>query len=86
MERKTNWFIEPLNAFTNEVIAKELAKTADVTENVQLKISDGSFHSVFQVPAYSTIAKFKAGSAKFNLKFKVYCSSSKNAQVRLWKF
>jgi len=86
MKKMTNWFIEPLNAFTNEVIAKELAKTSDVVESVQLQINDGSVHSVFQVPAYSFIAKFKAGVKQFNLKFRVYCQSGKNAQTRLWKF
>ncbi|MCF7860248.1 hypothetical protein K9M09_01355 [Patescibacteria group bacterium] len=86
MEKTTNWFVEPLDSFTNEVIAKELARTSDIVESVQLKINEGSLHSVFQVPAYSFIAKLKAGTTKFNLKFRVYCRIGKNAQVRLWRF
>ena len=86
MKKITSWFIEPLEAFSNEVMAKELAKTIDVGESEQLTVNDGSRHSVFQVPAYRFIAKFKAGVNQFNLKFRVYCRSGKNAQTRLWKF
>ncbi|MDD2680488.1 MAG: hypothetical protein PHE20_00085 [Patescibacteria group bacterium] len=82
----TNWFVEPLNPFTNEVIAKELAKTADIVESVKLKINDGSVHAMYQVPSYHIISQLDAGKKQFSLKYKVYSRTGINAQIRIWNF
>lgn len=82
----TNWFVEPLDAFTNEVISKELAKTSDVVESVELKVSDGTVHSMFQVPSYRIVSQLNAGKKTFSLKYHVYSRVGKNAQIRIWNF
>lgn len=71
-KRKTYWFVEPLNGATNEAIAKELAKTSDVSETINLKVGDGSKHDAFQLPDYHLITLLYSSKTKFGFKFRVY--------------
>jgi len=71
-KRKTYWFVEPLNGLTNEAIARELAKTADVSEALCLDVGDGSSHQAFQLPNYRLVGMLYADKNKFNFKFRIY--------------
>jgi len=84
-KRKTYWFVEPLNSLTNEAIARELAKTSDISETIGLDVGDDSRHDVFQLPSYHLISLLYAGKVKFGFKFKIYRRQGRG-QAREWLF
>jgi hypothetical protein len=89
MEKKkkiTYWFVEPLDAATNEAIAKFLAETSDVSASIDLKLKNGKSVSAFQLPNYKLVSKLYASKNKFGFKFKVYCRQGKYGQIVEWKF
>ena len=83
---KTFWFIEPLSAETNQSIAAELAKTADVCEAIDLPVGDGSEHHAFQLPSYHLVSMIYAAKDKFGLKFRVYRRQGKYGKIEEWHF
>lgn len=80
----TSWYVEPCDANTNEVIAKNLAAVNKVNENVDLEDVDGLFHSVFEVEDYSFITRLYKDRFKFNLRFNVFYKKGKNDKLRPW--
>lgn len=73
----TYWFVEPLDAFTNEAIARFLAETSDVSVSINLKLKNDKAISVFQLPDYRLVSKLYAGKNKFGFKFRVYRQQGK---------
>lgn len=86
MERKTNWFVEPLDSPTNEALARLLASTGDVMEAVQLKVFKGGHCSAFQLPGYQIITKLKNGKTSFGFKFRAYYQQNPHGPLYEWKF
>lgn len=82
----TYWYAEPLNPATNESIARELAKTADVSEAINLDVGDGSPHSAYQLPGYQIVSMLYAGKKQFSFKFNIYRRQGKNGKIAEWKF
>jgi hypothetical protein len=82
----TYWFVEPLDAFTNEAIAKFLAESSDVSTTIALKLKDGRVCSAFQLPNYSLVSKLYASKSKFGFKFRIYRRQGSYGQVVEWKF
>ncbi len=85
-KRITYWFVEPLDAFTNEAIAKTLAETSDVSTHIDLKLNNGKRCSVFQLPNYSLVSKLYANKSNFGFRFRVYRRQGSYGQVVEWKF
>lgn len=83
---QTYWYAEPLNPVTNESIARELAKSADVSEAINLDVGDGAQHSVYQLPSYQLVSMLYAGKRQFSFKFKIYRRQGKYGKVAEWKF
>jgi hypothetical protein len=84
-EKVMNWFVEPEDAQTNEVLAKSLLALSQLDESVALLDSEGEEHSVFQVEAYSFVTRLYKDMTKFHLHFKVFYRSGTNGPLRLWK-
>jgi hypothetical protein len=40
-KRITYWFVEPLDAFTNEAIARALVESSDISTIIELKLKTG---------------------------------------------
>lgn len=83
---ETEWFVEPLDANTNEIIAKFLANLNQVDENHALTDSSGAERSVFQVSNYALVARLYKDRFKFSLKFKVYTRQGRYSLLRPWFF
>ncbi|HZJ41088.1 MAG TPA: hypothetical protein VFD16_02395 [Candidatus Saccharimonadales bacterium] len=84
-ESTTNWFVEPEDANTNEIIARNLRAINQVEESVALKDANDNDRAVYQVNNYSFITQLYKDSGKFQLHFKVFYRSGKNGSLRLWE-
>jgi hypothetical protein len=82
----TFWFIEPSDAHTNEIIARNLAALNKINENLSLVDVNGFEHSVFQVENHAFITRLYKDKQKFSLKFNIFMRQGKNGLLRLWKF
>ncbi len=85
-QKKISWFVEPLDADTNEIIAKPLVARGDLVEHVDLLDDQGEQHSVFEVPAYSFITQLYKDKHKFKLDFRVFYRQSKYGSLKIWLF
>lgn len=80
------WFLEPLNSFTNEVISRELLKNGALEENTIIKDSKGNEHSAYGVK-YTYVTKLKNSMGNLsNIKFRVFYKRGKNGQINEWQF
>ncbi len=84
--KKTYWFVEPIGAHTNEIIAKRLLAVNQLDENFAITDSEGREISVFQIEKYSFVQELYDNRHKFSLRFKVYSRQGKNGQLKLWEF
>lgn len=82
----TEWFVEPLDANTNEVIVRFLASLNEVYENYALRDDKGVARTVFQLGKYSLVGRLYADKFKFSLKFKVYTRRGRHSPLRPWLF
>lgn len=73
------WLVRPLDADTNENIARELARTGDVDE-VETELG-GMYRC-----SYAKITTLVNSAKKFNLRFEVYRKRTKNSQLEYWEF
>ncbi len=83
---KTYWYLEPIDAHTNEVIAKRLSAVNQVDENFALTDSEGREISAFHIEKYAFIQEMYDNRQKFALRFKVYSRQGKNGQLKIWEF
>lgn len=83
---ETEWFVEPLDANTNEIIVRSLASLNQVYENYALSDEEGIERSVFQLDKYSFVSRLYADRRKFSLKFKVYTRRGKHSPLSPWLF
>jgi hypothetical protein len=82
----TEWFVEPCDSHTNEVIAKNLAALNQIDTHASLYDSDGFSHSVFQVEGHSFITRLYKDRHKFSLRFNVFSRQGRNGKLNPWKF
>lgn len=73
------WFIHPLDADTNEIIARELARLSEVDE-VETEL--GSMYRC----AYARIEDFQNAKEKYKLRFRVYRRRTSGSKLEEWKF
>jgi hypothetical protein len=83
-KRQIDWFVEPLSAHTNEVIAKSLSNSGDLIEHSKIVDDRGIDHSVYQLSNYSFITRLYKDRRKFNLDFNVYSRQGKYGKIKLW--
>ena len=84
--RVYEWFIEPLNDFTNEVIARVMADVGESDfSNLSLALHDneGKVHNVWSVD-YSLVNQLQKSQQP--LKFAVFNRCSSHAPIRRWQF
>lgn len=88
MPKKTvcEWFIKPLDDFTNEAIARLMADRceSDVSSlNFSLVDNQGESHDVWSVD-YPVVATFQR--SKQPVRFKVFTREGRSSPIRPWKF
>lgn len=82
----TEWFVEPCDSHTNEVIAKNLAALNQIDTHASLYDSDGFSHSVFQVEDHSFITRLYKDRYKFALRFNIFFRQGKYDKLHPWRF
>ena len=87
-DRVTTWFVEPLNAATNQNAMMDLVNQCGATED---KIYHGKLdnegvpHDVVEVP-YRFITRMECNAAKFEHKFRIFTHVEGESAMRLWPF
>ncbi|NQV88526.1 MAG: hypothetical protein HQ402_03160 [Parcubacteria group bacterium] len=74
------WYVEPLNAHTNEVIGKNLDPNEDC-EN--LLCADGEHRNLWRC-AYPFVARIQKSKASLKLIFKVFNQEGSHGRIRPW--
>lgn len=85
-EPSITWFVEPLDAHTNEIIAKNLLALSRLDENISLADSEGKEHSVYQVENHFFVSRLYKDKRQLSLRFNVYTVRSHGGPLRPWKF
>ncbi|HLD28177.1 MAG TPA: hypothetical protein VJB67_01035 [Patescibacteria group bacterium] len=80
-ERFYYWYIEPLDAKTNEIIGKNLSES-DFSEN--LRCADEVLRSMWAC-SHLLIERFTDSQRQLGIRFNVYCQEG-NGPIRRWKF
>jgi len=75
------WFVEPLDANTNKVIAQELAEEAEERKMRNLICQDGKRHNLWQCP-FRLIQRLFLSQETLHLKFKVYTRQGSHGKIR----
>lgn len=76
MDRTYTWFLEPLDKDTNEVIARELANLANVSDVdhemlTQVLCADKKRHNLWRCP-FDFVSKIMRSAGQMNLRFKIF--------------
>ncbi|MDD2353768.1 MAG: hypothetical protein PHH52_01880 [Patescibacteria group bacterium] len=82
----TEWFVEPSDAHTNEVIVKNLIHLGQYQEGVNLIDNSGAPHFVFPLESHTFITRLYKDQIKFILRFKVFYRRGVKSPLRLWRF
>jgi len=83
------WYLEPLDGFTNDVIARSLIEKigdCDADRSVEVVDEDGARHSVWEVD-YPFVAKMQQSKRSFGqpLRFNVF-NKRGQGPLRPWRF
>ena len=76
--RDTRWFVEPLDAHTNEIFGKELDPDRDASRG--LTTSDGKHHNLYEAD-WDIVNRFVKSKHQINLQFRIF-SKEGGGQVR----
>ena len=79
------WFIEPLDAFTNDVLSAALPKLGFATETMQITGPEKVKRQVWEADS-RFIARAQMSKKSFPLKFRVFVRRGNNGTVQEWKF
>lgn len=82
----TNWYVRPLDANTNEALAKLLASTNGLAECSEIKLTNGEVCPAFQLNSYQPITTLKGARDKFGYRYEVYCQKGPYAPIHKWIF
>jgi hypothetical protein len=87
-KKVTTWYIEPMNASTNETAMANLAEYCDATPDKihkNKKDVQGKPHDVIEVD-HRFIATMERDTAKFSHYFRVFTQKEGEAAMKLWIF
>lgn len=84
--RHVNWYIHPLNAESNQALAKLLASTNGLAECSEIKLANGKTCPAFQLDSYRPISMLKGARDKFGYKYDVYCQQGPYGPIKKWIF
>ncbi|MEK7630814.1 MAG: hypothetical protein AAB417_02210 [Patescibacteria group bacterium] len=77
------WYVEPLRAHTNEVIARELGDDIFLERNVRCE--DGILRTLWRCD-YAFVARLQQSKQSLQIEFRVFNKRGKHGAVRLWHF
>ena len=79
------WYIEPLNAFTNEVLAKNQEFLSDEHLFNGVQCIDGKQHKMWGCQDYGFVNTFLRSRVSLGCVFKIWHQGG-NGQIRQWEF
>ncbi len=79
------WFVEPLDADSNQGIAFILAQDCAVNIN-RLADKERKMHDLYQLRSYADVPIIRSGAKKFNWKLKIWKKMGPNAIIEEWIF
>lgn len=85
--RVTRWFVEPLDAATNENTMADLMRSSGATEDkiyYRVKDNEGSEHDVVEVN-YPFVLRMETNAQKFEHRFRVFTQVGAS-RMRHWPF
>lgn len=90
MKKRTEceWFVEPLDDQTNQIIFRHLAETGaggDDDMFIHLPDSKGTFHNVLKVPDHRFIAQLQRSRENLDLHFLIFTREG-GGKLKLWPF
>lgn len=85
-KRHITWYVEPLDADTNQALASLLADTNGLAECSAIELRDGKKSPAYLLDSYQPITRLKASKDKFGFKYRVYCQEGPYAPVNEWQF
>lgn len=85
-KRHITWYVEPLDADTNQALASFLASINGITECSEVELKDGTKRSVYLLDSHQPITRLNASKDKFGLKYRVYCQEGPYAPINEWQF
>jgi len=79
----TQWFVEPLDYFTNKAIAEALAREGlvDESEQVGVKDSGGKVHNLWRVPGGKIQFLRRAKKNEPRFLFRFWCRSGQDGTI-----
>jgi len=85
--RVTRWFVEPMDAGTNESAMMDLVRSCGATEDMiyyRKPDNEGVLHDVVEVN-HPFVARMECNAVKFQHRFRVFTQAG-NGVMRLWPF
>lgn len=81
------WFLEPLDAHTNKVVANFLSSISCLEENILSSVvTEKGEIMAFQMRDYRDISYFLRSKDSLNLRFRIYNRRGNQAQLRQCSF
>lgn len=80
-KKECTWFVEPLDANTNRIIAQELEEETEERKNRNLICQDGKKHNLWQC-SFQLIQRLVLSQQTLGLKFRVYSKQGKYGKIR----
>jgi hypothetical protein len=79
------WFVEPLDAFTNDVLSAAVPKLGFANETAQITGPNKTKRQAWEVDS-RFIARAQTSKKSFPLNFRVFVRRGNDGLVREWKF
>ena len=70
--KEYQWFVEPKDAHTNQVIARDLAEMINVSDSREVPDDLGEMHNVYQVNEHKFITELNKARIQFSLDFAIF--------------
>ena len=80
-----NWYVEPLDAHTNEVLAKNQEFLSEEPVLHDVRCGDGKTHRLYVCKNYSNVNELRNSRMELRLKFTVWHQQGQG-QIREWIF
>lgn len=80
-----SWFVEPLDAYTNEVLAKNQEFLSEEAVFHDVNCEDGKTHRLWGCKGYSFVNNLRNSRRALRLRFKVWHQQG-HGQIREWVF
>ena len=83
IQSTTQWFVEPIGGWTNEITASFLEVSQSPAEQMHCEDDKGEPREVWLLPNYDALLKLNASVKTFNLRYRVYTRDNSLGPIHL---